>query len=123
MIFRRLLGLCALLALLVSQTHTAWALCCAAAHGPAVVEATATDGAHAGHHLPAPAPTTHDHDPAPPCPQGPVGFMSGCAVAAALPVPAPSVADAPLAYDEPSLPTSSMPRLLLGEDLFHPPRA
>jgi|GEM_PF-2639174 len=119
-ILRRLLGICALLALLISQAHAVWALCCAADQEQTAAAATTHD-AHAAHHGSAPAPP--HHDPTPPCPQGPAGLMSGCAVAAALPVPAPSVADAPLAYDEPSLPTSSMPRLLLGEDLFRPPRA
>lgn len=79
------------------------------------------DDAHAAHHVPTPA--TPHHDPSPTCPQGPAGLMSGCTVVAALPVLATPDAAAPLEYDEPSMPTSDMPRLLLGEDLFRPPRA
>lgn len=126
----RLIALAALLALSISQAHQVWSLCCLVEQGPAAVEVVGGD-VHAAHRATSsgaphvsPTPAAPHHAPTPECPPGQAArLMSGCAVVAAVPAVAAVTAATPLAHDAPPLPSITMPRLLLGEDLFRPPRA
>lgn len=137
----RLVGLIALLALSITQAHSVWALCCLfdldsaavahldgvpheaaphdlAPHGAASPEVMPPAGADFG-----PVSSPPSHSPTPECPLGQAGVPGGCAVMAALPIAAAPAAMLPPELREDIIPTASIPFLLLGNDLFRPPRA
>lgn len=121
---RRSMGVLALFALVVSLTHSVWALCCIA--DAESFSAPAMDAAH--HHAPPADHTGSQHEQLPSSPlhdclHGQAGVMGGCAVVATIPTGAVVVAAVPFS-DQISIRLSdTLPRILFGTDLFRPPRA
>jgi hypothetical protein len=120
-IVRGPLGLAALLALLISQAHSVWALCCFLEEAPAAVEIVLADS-HTGPQQ-MPAPNLPRHGPTQDCPLGLPGAMGGCVVAAAIPTGTTAVAAIEPANHKPISSSDTLPRHLFGTDLFRPPRA
>lgn len=137
--FRRLVGIAVLAALLVSMTHAVVAWRCMAhemAAGVAlVVDDGGSHGSHSAQHPPssgyaADVASHHaSHHGTPPdvpdhgCPHGPEGMTGGCAaVAVALPTPVATLASIPFGEQRLVALSDTVSPILLGTDLFRPPR-
>lgn len=81
---------------------------------------------HAADHHAAPhgqSPAAPQHVPMPGCPSSHAGALGGCAVVAALPTIHLPAAGLPPELGGAAISTTTIPFLLLGLDLFRPPRA
>lgn len=126
-IFRgRIIGCLALVALAITQLHAVWALCCIG-EATTTVAAVSFDLSDGPHHPAAPYTSTGEvSEPAP----GPSGhgvpdcppLQAGCTVVATLPPVPPTGSLARPESDAPVAIAATLPHLLLGDDLFHPPR-